>query len=182
MDTHSTPRLIAPPVIATTHANDRRRERGRRLLARLAKLSSSFPEFRSALTESLDLIKHEINRCPESDRQLILHAIHLGAWTIEDLKAETRLTRAELQTHLDQLLAVNTILRKESQEKNKLGGRPKILWLPAPNHQPSKKTSATGLIVDDADVVRGATLPADSKPSKRRSLIPTDQTARTQPA
>ena len=138
MDIHSDARPHAPPVIATTHANDRRRARGRRLLARLAKLASSFPEFKNALAESLDLVQLEIDRCPESDRQLVLHAIHLGAWTIDEIMDETRLTRAELQKHLDQLLALAIILRKESQEKNKLGGRPKILWLPAPNHQPEK--------------------------------------------
>ncbi len=121
----------------TTKAHARRRQRGRRLLARLSNLSSNFPEFRTALAESHDLIQQQIDRCPDTDRRLILAAIHLGAWTIDELGDETKLTRAEIQKILDQLLAAKTILRKESQEKNKLGGRPKILWLPAPNYQPA---------------------------------------------
>jgi hypothetical protein len=155
MDTQGDPRPDSPPILTTTHAHNRRRERGRRLIARLAKLVATFPEFRTALLESIDLVQYEINRCPESDRQSVLHAIHLGAWTIDEIREETRLTRAELQKHLDQLLALNTIIRKESQEKNKFGGRPKILWLPAPNHQPDhpKITPAASLIVDRADVV-----------------------------
>ena len=136
METENALRPPSPPVITTTHAHERRRQRGQQLLARLAKLASSFPEFRAAIGESLDLVKHQIDRSPESDRQFILSAIHLGAWTIDELRDETKLTRAEIQKHLDELLAANTILRKESQEKTKLGGRPKILWLPAPNHQP----------------------------------------------
>jgi maltooligosyltrehalose synthase len=135
MQTETTIRPQAPPV-STTHAHDRRKKKGRTLLARLLKLSSDFPEFRAAIGESLDLVKHQIERCPESDRQLILHAIHLGAWTMDELTDDSKLTRPEIQKILDGLLVTKTVIRKESQEKNKLGGRPKILWLPAPNYQP----------------------------------------------
>jgi len=135
MQTETAARQPGPPV-PTTNAYDRRRKRGQRLLARLSRLSSDYPEFKTAIGESLDLVTIQINRNPESDRQLILHAVHLGAWTIEELVDETKLTRVEIQRILDELHAAKTILRKVSQEKPALRGRPKILWLPAPNHQP----------------------------------------------
>ncbi len=124
----------APPPESTSYA--RRRKRGQLLVGRLKKLSSSFPEFRDYLAESLELIQEQIDRNPESDRQLVLSAIHLGAWTIDDLKHETKLSRGELQKILDAEHAKKIILKKESQETDKLGGRPKILWLPAPNLEP----------------------------------------------
>lgn len=137
METETALQTAAPPLPkATTHAYDRRRKRGQRLLAQLSRLSSDYPEFKTALRESLELVTHQINRCPESDRQLILHAVHLGAWTIEELTDETKLTRVEIQRILDDLHAAKTIIKKVSQEKPALRGRPKILWLPAPNYEP----------------------------------------------
>lgn len=148
----------APPLPTTsTHAYDRRRKRGQRLLARLSRLSSDYPEFKTALRESLQLVTLQINRCPESDRQLILHAIHLGAWTIEELTDETKLTRVEIQRILDELLAAKTIIKKVPQQKPAFRGRPKTLWLPAPNYQPetnshtpAKINTAAGFIVEAA--------------------------------
>lgn len=138
MQSHTVARPPGLLVPTQSNGNTRRRKRARTLAARIRKLIESFPEFRAVLDESLLLVQQQIERNPESDRQIVLAAIHLGAWTIDELLEETRLTRAELQKILDDFLANHVVLRKESQEKNTLGGRPKILWLPAPNHQPQK--------------------------------------------
>ena len=116
-----------------TKAHERRQESGKKLVARLKRLCSSFPEFKSALSESVELVTAEITRNPEGDRELILHAIHCGAWTMDELKEESGLTRLAIQKILDELERAGIIVRSVRKEsENSLGGRPKILWIPTP--------------------------------------------------
>jgi hypothetical protein len=131
------PRPAAP--ISEHHqipAHQRRSKRARDLAKRLTKLVAAFPEFRAILKDPLELLRDQANRTPENDRVLVLRAIHVGAWTIDDLRTETRLARPELQRLLDGLLAANIIITGTRKERNTTGGRPKLLYLPAPNFQP----------------------------------------------
>jgi hypothetical protein len=119
----NTPKLGNP-----THHN--RRQRAKALARRLKKLAQNFPEFSPILADPLFFLK------THSDRALVLHAIHDGAWAMEDLRRETKLPRGEIQKLLDALVAAQIIITVASKEKNPVGGRPKILYLPAPNLHP----------------------------------------------
>jgi hypothetical protein len=116
-----------------TDAHRRRQRRALRVIERLDRLCSDYPEFRRILEDPIDLMKHEAKRTPASDRQLILNAIHTGAWTMKDIQDEVKLSRADIQKHLDQMLAAGIIIEGHRNEKNENGGRPTGLWIPAPN-------------------------------------------------
>ena len=119
--------------------NAHRQQRARILIKRVTRLAGQFPEFGRLVDCFLDDLEHQANRTPETDRQLVLSAIHHGAWTMEDLESETNLTRAEIQRILDALLAARIIIDGgRHNEKNSNGGRPKRLYLPAPNLIPAK--------------------------------------------
>lgn len=121
---------------APNHAHQRRCKRARDLAKRLSKLVISYPEFRAILEDPLEHLEHQASRTPESDRSLVLNAIHTGAWTIKEICNETRLARPELQTILDALVAAKIVIIGKRKEKNPTGGPPTLLYLPAPNFQP----------------------------------------------
>jgi len=116
----------------STAGADRRRRRAQLLISRLNRLADSYPEFRRSLDGAIEDLQTQTNRTPESDRALILSAIHLGAWTVDELLDEVGFSRPETQTILDELLAANVIFVSQRNEGDRLGGRPKKLYMPAP--------------------------------------------------
>lgn len=116
-----------PPLI-TPH--QKRRQRARALARRLTTLAKHFPEFSHLIEDPLLVLQYQSNRA------LVLHAIHTGAWTIEAITRETRLSRQKVQTVLDALVHAKIILTAPCKEENTNGGRPRLLYFPHPNSNP----------------------------------------------
>jgi hypothetical protein len=115
-------------TVPTPH--QRRRQRARALAKHLATLSQHFPEFSHLIQDPLLLLEHQSNRA------LVLHAIHTGAWKIREIQTETRLPIAKLQPILKVLLESNIIFTTTEKDDNEKGGRPALLYLPSPNSHP----------------------------------------------
>lgn len=140
----------SPLVPICTNVNTKRRSRALLLIARLKKLTKSFPEFQRILDEALEELSIQANRTPKADRAIVLRAIHTGAWTIKEIIAETRLSRCETQAIIDRLLKAKIIIKSGRNSENSLGGRPEHLYIPAPNapiRPRSRKTLSPSPIV-----------------------------------
>mgnify|MGYP003289906523 CR=1 FL=1 len=121
-----------------TPAHDRRRRRAQTLRSHLVRLMESFDEFRSILESAIEEVDREAKRNPTTDRDLVLNALHCGAWTVDELLEETKVTRPELDRILKDLIAAEIIFSKPSRRPNPKGGRPAILYFPVPNTVPEK--------------------------------------------
>ncbi|MEP6743428.1 MAG: hypothetical protein ABJB61_13095 [bacterium] len=99
----------------------------------LQPLRLAYPEFDGILAGAIEDLQHEAKRNPEADRQLVLSAIHLGSWTIGDLLLELPMKRKPLQTILDHLVVKEVVIKSVQDSRDDLGGRPTILYLPAPS-------------------------------------------------
>ena len=123
----------SPPRSNSAQACKRKSRRAQLLIGWLEPLRLAFPEFNPILQGSIHQLKHEAKRNPESDRQLVLNAIHAGAWTIDDITDELPLIkRKPLQKILDSLVASKTVFTDIRKPKEALGGRPQTLYLPYP--------------------------------------------------
>lgn len=72
-------------------------------------------------------------RITPQQQSFILNAIHLGAYTIKELMDESGLTRPRLQLILDHLVTSRIVIT--APRRNSIGGRPELLYMPAPNTQ-----------------------------------------------
>lgn len=122
-----------PPPSNSVHVSKKRRRRALDLVGWIAPLKLAFPEFESIIGGAIQDLEHEANRNPESDRQLILAAVHSGIFGTSDLVDELQMKRKELQTHLDALVLANCLIRTTRKSKYVVGGRPEYLYIPAPN-------------------------------------------------
>jgi len=127
MSRYKIPKSGSSPT-ATPHQI--RRQRARALAKHLATLARHFPEFQHLIEDPLLLLQHQSNRA------LVLHAIHMGAWKVREIQTETKLPLTEIQRLLKTLVESKIIFTTTRKDQNEEGGRPTVLYLPAPNSHP----------------------------------------------
>lgn len=102
-------------------------------------LSQNVLSVRQTRRRGADKVIRNISRigkrelAPEALRQLVLDAIHLGAWTIKELIDDTELPRQKLQTILTEAVKARIIITTTRNNRDPNGGRPETLYLPGPN-------------------------------------------------
>lgn len=108
-----------------------RLQRAKAVRKDLTRLARKYPEFAHLIEDPMVVLEHQTNRAR------VLHAIHTGAWTVEALTTETKLSKPKVQTVLDALVATQIVFTRLVKEtKNPNGGRPQLLYLPNPNTNP----------------------------------------------
>lgn len=125
---------LSPRSVSVASASRRKSRRALLLIEKLQPLLLEFPEFKTILADSIEELRHETSRNPESDNQMVLHAIHCGAWTISDLLEELpTLRRKALERILGELLDGQTIMTAPQPKRSEGGRPPETLYIPVPN-------------------------------------------------
>lgn len=165
-----------PLPTETDVTTKRRRERAERVIVRLNRICKDFPEFRRIMLEPIEQMHEQAERTPETDRQLVLAAVHLGAWIVNEIQSETNLSRRQVQRHLDNLVE-NKIVITTTRPADGREGRPETLYLPAPtcaeiNHSAQAVTSKSrGLHAPSANPTNGR---SENCPTAEAGAAPRD--------
>jgi hypothetical protein len=112
--------------------NQRRRGRSKKrtqdAMQHLLNLLDNFPEFAAHFQPSIDLMRKEIERQGPSVRDLVLKALEDGCWTVEDIVAETGLSRDCVYKTLETFLNAGLVKAYQLPEENPSRGRPGLLY------------------------------------------------------
>jgi response regulator of citrate/malate metabolism len=110
---------------------DQRRKEANALAKRIHTLTKKFPGFKFLLEDVLLSLRHQ------TTRSLVLHRIHIGYWTVEQLTRETKLPESEVRRILEELVQAQIVFTTKHKYDTDKGGRPEIMYqlqyLPEPN-------------------------------------------------
>lgn len=124
------PKRTDKKPFATRTSHQVRRQRAQALAKHLETLSSHYPEYAHLIQDPLLILEQQ------TQRALVLHAIHEGAWTIEEIQRETRLPRQKVRTIIEALVQASILFTTSRKHRDEDGGRPVLMYLPAPNSHP----------------------------------------------